>query len=335
MRPPEALTRGAAPTAAPTTARMHPGVRLLIAVLLVAACAAFLLGYEARSLIAILEIRLPTLLALLIVGWAIAISTVVFQTITANRILTPSIMGLDALYALIQTLVIMMLGGEVLATVSSLTQFAAMTVIMVGASLLLIGPLLRGGREVHVLVLSGIILGTLLRSITVFLQRIMDPNEFLILQDRLFASFNGVSEELLWAGGGIVALVSGALWWRRRTLDVMLLGRPLAVSLGVDYDREMLRAMVAISVLVSVSTAMVGPITFFGLLVAHLAYRLSGSYQHAVILPMAALCAMVTLVGGQAILHHLLAWSTVLSVVIELIGGILLIILLIREGKRL
>lgn len=317
------------------SARIHPGWRLAALALLLVAAAALFLGYEARSLHSVLRFRLPTLAAMLIVGWAVAVSTVTFQTLTSNRILTPAIMGLDAIYSLIQTLVLVIAGSQVLAATPSLIQFAATSAIMVGASWLLIVPLLGSGRQLHVLVLAGIILGTLLRSITVFIQNLLDPNEFFVLQARLFASFNGVSRDLLWVGGAIVTVLSAWLWRRRHVLDVLLLGRPLAISLGVPYDREVKRTMIAIAVLVSVSTAMVGPITFFGLLVAHLAYRLAGSHRHAVVLPASALCAALTLVGGQAVLQHLLDWSTVLSVVVELAGGLLLITLLIREGKRL
>ena len=311
-----------------------PGPRLaLAAAAAVLAVIAFLtLGTENPLLVA--RFRLPTLGALVIVGWAIAVSTVVFQTITSNRILTPAIMGLDALYSLVQTLVVLLLGGTALATVPALAQFALMTVLMVAASLALITPLLGSGRDIHVLVLAGIILGTLLRSVVVFIQRLLDPNEYLVLQARLFASFNGVSAHLLWAGGAVVGLVSIVAWRRRRVLDVLLLGRPLAISLGVDHAREVRLVMVAVAVLVSVSTAMVGPITFFGLLVAHLAYRMAGTHRHAVTLPMAGLAALVTLVGGQTILQHLLGMSTVLSVVVEMLGGLLLITLLVREGAR-
>lgn len=45
-------------------------------------------------------------------------------------------------------------------------------------------------RSLHLLLLVGVVFGILFRSITGFLQRIIDPNEFLVLQDRMFASFN-------------------------------------------------------------------------------------------------------------------------------------------------
>ena len=302
----------------------RPAVRLALLTLLAAlAVAAFLLvGSPNPSLT--LRFRLPTLAALGIVGWAVAVSTVVFQTVTGNRILTPSIMGLDALYAMVQTLVVLVLGGAALAWIPSLAQFALTTLVMVVVSVLLVSTLLGSGREIHVLVLAGVILGTLLRSVVVFIQRLLDPNEYLILQSRLFASFSNVSTDLLWAGGAVVALTSLALWHRRHVLDV----------LGVDVDRQTRLVLVLAAVLVSVSTAMVGPITFLGLLVAHLGYRLAGTYHHGVTLPASALCAVLTLVGGQTVLQHVLKWSTVLSVIVELLGGLLLITLLVREGRH-
>ena len=129
-------------------------------------------------------------------------------------------------------------------------------------------------------------------------------------------------------------LVSVPVWRRRRVLDVLTLGRDNATALGVEYRREVLAVLAIVSVLVSVSTALVGPITFFGLLVANLAYQLMGTHRHAVILPAAALLGVLTLVGGQVVLEHAFGLNTVLSVVIEFVGGIVFILLLVRGGRR-
>ncbi|MDP3523316.1 MAG: iron chelate uptake ABC transporter family permease subunit, partial [Hoeflea sp.] len=58
-----------------------------------------------------MELRSVRLLALMQVALSVALSTLVFQTITGNHILTPSIMGMDALYILIQTSLVFALGG--------------------------------------------------------------------------------------------------------------------------------------------------------------------------------------------------------------------------------
>ncbi|GAA4733689.1 iron chelate uptake ABC transporter family permease subunit [Isoptericola chiayiensis] len=273
--------------------------------------------------------------AMVVVGVAIATSTVVFQTLTTNRILTPSILGFDSLYQLLQTSLVFVLGSYALASVGVVEQFGVAVALMVAASLALFLGLFGGGRRsLHLVLLVGVVLGTLLRSATALMQRMMDPSEFQVLQSRLFASFTGVDERLLAASAVVVLVCCTLLWTMRRRLDVVALGRETAVALGVNHRRTSLLVLVVVAVLVSVSTALVGPITFFGLLVANLAYVLLGSHRHALTLPVAALLAVVTLVGGQALLEHLLGMETVLSVVIEFLGGIVFIALLVAGGRR-
>lgn len=204
--------------------------------------------------------------------------------------------------------------------------------VAVGAGLM---PLvLRGRRSATTLVLLGIVLGALLRSLTTFIQRLLDPNTYLVLQSRLFASFDAVDPELLGAALALTALASLAALRDLRALDVVALGPDAATALGVDHRRITRRVIALVAVLVSASTALVGPIMFLGLLVAHLAYRAARTDRHAVTVPMAALVAMTVLVGGQTLLSRALGDETVLSVVIEFLGGLTLITLLIRSGRR-
>jgi iron complex transport system permease protein len=283
----------------------------------------------------VLPFRGRRVAAMVVVGVAVAVSTVAFQTLTANRILTPSIMGFDALYQTIQTALVFVLGGVAVAGIGAVPQFAVSVVVMLAASLALFLGLFGGARRsLHLVLLVGVVLGTLLRSVTALLQRVMDPSEFQVLQGRLFASFSAVDERLLAVAAVVVAACTAALWGMRRRLDVLALGRESAVALGLDVRRTSLLLIALVAVLVSVSTALVGPITFFGLLVANLAYALAGSHRHAVTLPAAALLAVVTLVGGQAVLEHLLGQDTVLSVVVEFLGGIVFIGMLVAGSRR-
>lgn len=281
-----------------------------------------------------LTFRGPKLAALILVGWAVAVSTVVFHTITGNRILTPSLMGFDALYALLQTLLVFALGAVASAEIPSIVEFLVTTVLMMLLATALFSLLLRGRRSVHLLVLVGIVVGTVMRSISTLLQMIMDPNNLIVLQGRLFATFTGVDESLLGIATVIVGLISVLLWQRRRTMDVMHLGRDLSICLGVDHRRETVYLLFLVAGLVSVSTALVGPILFFGLLVAHLAYLVIGDHHHAVTLPAAGLVAVIALVAGQGLLEHVFGMGTVLSVIIEFVGGIVFIVMLVR-GRRL
>lgn len=282
----------------------------------------------------ILPRRLSTVAAMALVGYAVAVSTVLFQTITHNRILTPAIMGFDALYALIQTVLIAVLGAAGTSMLSPTVQYAAEVALMVGASGLLFRWLFLGERHsLHLLVLAGVVAGTFFRSISTFVQRLLDPNEFVVLQDRLFATFNTVDDRLLGVSALLVGAVTVVAWRIAHTFDVLALGREAAVNLGVDYRRTVATILVLVAVLVSVSTALVGPVTFFGLLVANLAYLVAGTDRHRWTLPTAALLGVLALVGGQTILQHGFGLNTALSVIVEFLGGIALIVLLVRGAR--
>jgi iron complex transport system permease protein len=283
----------------------------------------------------ILPRRLTKLAAMMLMALSVALSTVLFQTITANRILTPSLMGFDALYLLLQTVMVFVFSSRGLLAIDERLRFGLEVVLMTMFATALFSWLFGSGRfGLHLLILVGIIFGTLFRSLTSFLQRIIDPSEFVILQDLFFASFNAVQTDLLAVSGVLIAAVSLVAIRMLRKLDVLALGREHAVNLGVDHRRTVMILLVLIAVMVSVSTALVGPITFFGLLVANLAYLVAGSNRHAVIIPVAVLISAITLVGGQLVVERVFDFDTSLSVIIELVGGLVFLVLLIVSTRR-
>ncbi|MBP2215734.1 iron chelate uptake ABC transporter family permease subunit [Arthrobacter sp. CAN_C5] len=273
--------------------------------------------------------------AMVLVAIAVGVSTVLFQTITNNRILTPSIMGFDALYVLIQTVIVFGFGALTLSTFDDRLKWLLEVGAMVLFSTLLFSWLFFGARRsLHLMILVGIILGVLFRSISGFLQRMLDPAAFAVLQDSFFASFNAVNEDLI-VISAIAVLVCVLVGARLMSVfDVLGLGEHHSVGLGVNYRRTVLGILVLIAVLVSVSTALVGPITFFGLIVANLAYGLTGTSRHLVVLPATVLLGIIALVGGQFVLEQVFGFNTALSIIIESVGGILFVVLLIRKGPR-
>ncbi|MFC8921441.1 iron chelate uptake ABC transporter family permease subunit [Cellulosimicrobium sp. NPDC057127] len=322
-------------TPRPAVGRREAAVLVTLAVLALVAAGTYLVVGVQGGWEFVLPFRGRRLAGLVVVGVAIAASTVVFQTLTDNRILTPSIMGFDSLYQLVQTVAVFALGSLALAAVPPTAQFGVVLVVMVVLSTALFRWLFGGARHsLHLLVLVGVVIGTMFRSVSALLQRMLDPNEFTVLQSRLFASFSTLDERLLAVTAVLVAAGVAVLLRGHRELDVLALGRPTAVALGVDHRRVVLRTLVVVAVLVSAATALVGPVTFFGLLVANLAYVLTGSHRHAVNLPAAGLLAVVVLVGGQTVLEHVLGQAAVLSVVVEFLGGIVFIAMLVTAGRR-
>ena len=315
---------------------LSPGARLWLALAVCAlAAVAFLTLNAAGALEFIIPFRGRKLAAMALVGWATGVATVAFQTVTNNRLLTPSILGLDALYAFIQTGLIFLLGDSFVSTIGPYAMFAIIVAIMLAAAMALTGLLFgKKGRSVYLVVLAGLVLGSILRSFSSLISRVLDPTSSLVLQGNLFASFNAVNPELIGIGGAVVAVCSWWLWRQRNTLDVLTLGRETAVSLGVPYHRIVRSVLLVATLLVSVSTALVGPITFLGLIVAAVAYQIAGTGKHAYTMPMAGLLGVAVIVAGQAILEQVFGLGTVLSVIIEFAGGIAFIWLVIRKAAR-
>lgn len=282
----------------------------------------------------ILERRTYKFAAIILTGVSIALATVVFQTITQNRILTPSILGLDSLYMLINTFIIFVFGSTTLTSTDKNIQFIVIVAIMILFSGLLYKLLFkRNEQNIYFLLLIGFIIGTFFDSFSSFMQVLIDPNEFQIVQDRMFASFNNINTDVLLLATVLIILTLLLFLRFFKYLDVLALGRDHAINLGVDFDYVVKRLLVIVAILISISTALVGPITFLGLLVSNLAYEFLKTYRHSYLLLGASLISVVALVGGQLVVERIFTFSTTLSVIINFIGGVYFIYLLLKENR--
>lgn len=281
----------------------------------------------------ILPRRATRILAIVITGAVIAVSTIVFQTITNNRILTPSLIGLDSLYLLIQTFIIFFYGSTSLSATDQNINFFISVGLMIGFALVLFHILFRKGHNVYFLLLIGLIFGTFFQSLSSFMQVLIDPNEFMIVQNRMFASFNNVNTDILYLA--VTILVITLVYFSKffKYLDVLSLGKEHAINLGVDYEYLVRRLMVIVAILISVSTALVGPIMFLGILVANVAYELFKTYRHSTLLTGGIVVSVIALVGGQLVVDRIFTFETTLSVIINLIGGIYFLYLILKENR--
>lgn len=289
----------------------------------------------------ILHLRLVKLGTMLVVAAGVGVSTILFQTVTANRVLTPSIMGFDSLYVLLQTALVATLGVAGFAGIATVPKFLAEVALISALSVVLFGTLLgRGTRDIARTVLTGVILGVMFRSASGLLTRLMDPNEFAVVQSAAVVSFTRADPALLPVGAALCATgVALALWLAPR-LDVLALGRDRAVSLGLRHGLMVAGVLALVALLVAVATALVGPLSvfgpaaFFGLVVAGLAHGLLRDYRHALLLPASALVAANILVIGQLLFERLLHQQATLPVVIEFAGGLLFLYMLMKGRIR-
>ena len=328
---------GAFPDAA---SRRRHWIVLAVLVVLAAGAALGLLAIGnpmpvgSRGFWLIAEMRVTSLVVMAVVAICQAVATITFQTVTNNRIITPSIMGFESLYTVIQTAAVYTLGVAGVVALQGPGQFLAQVAAMVGLSVLLYGWLLRGRyANIQVMLLVGIIMGGGLGAVSTFMQRLLSPSEFDVLSARLFGSVTNASAEYLPFAIPLVIVATTLIWLNARTLNVIAMGRDVCINVGVDHGRQTIYSLVLVSVLMAVSTALVGPMTFFGFLVATLTYQLAGTHDHRRLLPLGALTGFVVLAGAYFVMNHVFYAQGVVSIIIELVGGTVFLVVIMRKGR--
>lgn len=323
-----------------STSKKRYWVALTILAVLACLSTAGLLAYNnpmdfgTRGYWLIAERRMNSVIAMAVVAVCQAVATVAFQTVTTNRILTPSIMGFESLYVTIHTATIYFFGATGLLNARTLEMFLFQIAVMVGLSLLLYSWLLTdNSANLHAMLLVGIVIGGGLASLSTFMQRMLTPSEFDVLTARLFGSVNNADPEYYPVAIPLVLVAVVLMVLNSRRLNVMSLGRDAALNLGVNFRFHALYTLVLVAVLMAVSTALVGPMTFLGFLVATLAYQFTDTYDHRYIFPMAILLGFCVLTGAYFVMNHVFYAQGVVSIIIELVGGVTFLVVILRKGR--
>ncbi|WP_434809796.1 iron chelate uptake ABC transporter family permease subunit [Microbacterium sp. bgisy189] len=282
----------------------------------------------------IAALRVSSLAVILVVALCQGIATITFQTVTGNRIVTPSLMGFESLYTAISTAAIFFFGAAGALMVQGAGPYLLQILVMLAFSGLLYGWLLSGRyANVQIMLLVGIILGGALAAFSTFLQRMLTPTEFDLLMARLIGSVANADVTYLPIAVPLAGLAVTALWWGGRRLDVLALGRPVALNLGVSQRRDSILALLMVSILMAVSTSLIGPMTFFGFLVAMLTYQLADTYDHRRMFAMAWLLGVVVLGGAYFVLKHIFYAAGSVGIIVEIVGGTFFLIHLLRKGR--
>lgn len=278
--------------------------------------------------------RIPKVLAIIISATAIGISSVIFQTVTENRILTPSILGLDSLYGLFQTFSVFVFGTSSIVMTNKNINFFIVLSLMILNSLILHKLMFKKRVNIYLMLLVGTVLGTFFKSLSTFLSVLIDPNDFQSLQGKLFASFNNINVNILFISSVIIFILALNIFEKTNLYDVVLLGRDNSINLGINYEKTAKTTLIYVSILVSVSTALVGPITFLGILVSNLSYNLMKSFRHKYTIVCAVLLGIISLLFGQLIVERILNYTNTVSTIINFVGGIYFIYIIIKENKK-
>lgn len=281
-----------------------------------------------------MKIRTPELVTMLITAFAIGGASIVFQSIINNNIVTPCLLGMNSLYSLIHTAVYFFAGAASIFAINSNASFAMDLVIMGITATFIYSYLFKKTKHnVLYILLIGTVLTSLFSSIQTTMTRIMDPNEYDTLLETLVASFSNINSEIIVFSVIVLALVIFILRKDLQLLDVLTLGKDQAINLGVDYDRSIRRLLLGVTMFIAVATAMVGPISFLGLIMANLARQLLKTYRHTQLVLGSAMIGMIVLVGGQLLVKHVFTYTIPISVFISVGGGIYFLYLLLTSRR--
>ncbi len=310
----------------------------VIALLALAACVLYLtigVNFDKPRLARYsFSIRLPKLAAMLITAFAIGGATLVFQSIIRNNIVTPCLLGMNSLYTLTHTVVFFIAGSGSLLALNTNLSFAVDLAVMGVTATLIYGYLFEKTHyNVLYVLLIGTVLTSLFGSIQSTLVRVMDPNEYETLLTQLVASFSSVNASILVAS--VVVLAAVAFFLRRdlALLDVITLGKDQAINLGVDYNRTIRRLLLGVTLYIATATALVGPISFLGLIIANLSRQCLKTYRHSYLIAGSALFGMVALVAGQLVSERVFHYLVPVSTFVTIIGGIYFLALLLTTKK--
>lgn len=281
-----------------------------------------------------MKLRWPKLIVMLIAAFAIGAASIIFQSIINNTIVTPCLLGMNSLYTLIHTAVVFFAGTGSIMAYNSNVAFAMDLVIMGVVATVIYGYLFaKTNHNILYVLLVGTVLSSFFSSIQSTLTRIMDPNEYDALLASLVASFSNVNGEIITFSIILLVLIIIFLWRDLGHLDVITLGKEQAINLGVDYDRCIRRLLLGVVLFIAVATAVVGPISFLGLIIANLSRQLMKTYKHSLLISGSVLIGMLVLIGGQVIVEHVFIYSIPVSVFITTGGGIYFLYLLLKSKR--
>lgn len=278
----------------------------------------------------ILSLRMPTLLVMAISALAIGSASIIFQSIINNRIVTPCLLGMNSLYTLIHTSVMFILGsGSIIAVNSNLSFIVDLIIMSITAALIYSYIFKKTGNNILYVLLIGTVLSSFFGSVQSTMIRMMDPNEYDTLLTTLVADFNNVNSEVILISVILLILLFIFLYKDLLLLDVITLGKDQAINLGVDYDYTVRRLLLGVVLCIAIATAMVGPISFLGLILANLSRQLFKTHKHIYLILGASLMGIIAIIGGQIISQHIFSYSVPISTFITIGGGIYFLYLLL------
>lgn len=278
------------------------------------------------------QIRLPRILAAIILGGALSVSGFLLQTFFGNPIAGPFVLGISSGSKLVVALVMVYLLGRSM-TISSAGMIAA---AFVGA-MISMGFVLLFSRKINrmsMLVISGVMIGYICSAITDFVVTFADDSNIVNLHNWSLGSFSGMTWGNVTVMAAVVGLASAVTFLMSKPISAYQLGEVYAQNLGVNIRLFRVALILLSSVLSACVTAFAGPISFVGIAVPHLVKSMLKTAKPLLVIPACFLGGAVFCLFCDLIARTMFAPTELsISSVTAVFGAPVVIYIMVRRRK--
>lgn len=278
-------------------------------------------------------IRLPRLIAGVLLGGGLALSGFLLQTFFNNPIAGPYVLGISSGAKLTVAIVMVSVFGAYQAASSAVLILAAFVGAMIS-----MGFVLLMARRVHrmsMLIVSGVMIGYICSAITDFLITFADDANIVNLHNWSRGSFSGIA----WSDIGVMAIVvlitSAIVFLMSKPIGAYQLGESYAQNMGVNIKAFRVALILLSSLLSACVTAFAGPISFVGIAVPHLAKAALKTAKPIIVIPACFLEGAIFCLGCDLIARTVFAPTELsISSVTAVFGAPVVIYVMIKRRKR-
>ncbi len=280
----------------------------------------------------LLEIRLPRVIAAVLLGGGLSVSGLLLQSFFANPIAGPFVLGISsgAKLSVALLLVFALKNGIVTTSWGMIAAAFAGALASTGFVLLISGKV----RNMSYLVVCGIMIGYICSAVTDFVVTFADDADIVNLHNWSLGSFSGISLADIPVMASVICVITAAAFMLSKPMGAYLLGESYALSVGINVKAFRFMLILLSSGLSACVTAFAGPIAFVGIAVPHMVRSLFGKAKPLIIMPAcflagSAFCLFCDLIARMAFAPVEMSISSVTS----LLGAPAVIWLMINRRR--
>lgn len=279
------------------------------------------------------EIRLPRILAAVILGGTLSVSGFLLQTFFGNPIAGPFVLGISSGAKLIVALTMIFLLGKSIVATSGVMIIAAFTGSMISMGFVLL--IAKKVNQMSMLVISGIMIGYICSAVTDFVVTFADDSNIVNLHNWSMGSFSGTTWENVSTMTVVVMTALIITFLMSKPIGAYQLGEGYAQNMGVNIKAFRIALILLSSILSACVTAFAGPISFVGIAVPHLVKSLLKTSKPLLVIPAcflggAVFCLFCDLIARTVFAPTELSISSVTAV----FGAPIVIYIMIHRKKR-